>query len=394
MHDYAGGRGGAEVLMQSMRAALRARGIDARLMTSSADPAETDLAADYVFRGSTGRLRALREMVNLDAVRVARRVLKTFDPQVVHLGMFLTQTSPAILPVFKGRPLIWMPNEHRPTCPRGSRLLPTGQACTDAAGKACLRHQCFGVRGLAPRLLQLRLLARWRPFIDLIVAPSEAFRSELERYGLSVDAVVPHGIPIAPMSEHQPEVPAFLAFAGRLVPEKGVHVLLDAMALLPASLAHVRLRIAGDGPERGALEARARSLGLADRVEFLGQLSRDAVERRFATAAVQVVPSVWCEPFGLVAVEAMARGTPVVVAAAGALPEIVHDGRTGHVVPAGDAGALARRLSDVLRQDDAARARMCRDARRAASEMYDIDRVVDLFVGCYTTLLNRSAATR
>jgi glycosyltransferase involved in cell wall biosynthesis len=393
VHDYAGERGGGEVLMHSMRAALRRRGIDARLMASSADPAGPGSAADYVFRGSTGPLRALRETVNLDAVRVARHVLETFNPQVVHLGMFLTQASPAILPVFRSRPVLWAPNEYRPTCPRGNRLLPDGHPCLHPAGMACLRHQCFHVHGLAPRLLQLRLLKRWRPCIDLVVAPSVAFRHELERHGVAVDLVVPHGIPIASIPERQPAVPAFLAFAGRLVPEKGVHVLLDAMALLPSSLSHVRLRVAGDGPERAALEARARRLGLADRVEFLGHLSREAVESGFAAAAVQVVPSLWCEPFGLVAVEAMVRGTPLMVSAAGALPELVEDGRTGYVVPAGNARALASRLADVL-QDDAGRAAVCREARRAACEAFDIDRVVDVLMACYAGLLNRPAPSR
>jgi glycosyltransferase involved in cell wall biosynthesis len=393
VHDYAGERGGGEVLMQSLRAALRGRGLDARLMASSADPAGPGSSADYVFRGSTGPLRALRETFNLDAVRVARQALETFDPQIVHLGMFLTQASPAILPAFKSRPIIWAPNEHRPTCPRGNRLLPDGRACQHPAGMACLRYKCFHAHGLAPRLLQLRLLKRWRPFVDLVVAPSVAFRHELENHGVTVDAVVPHGIPIAPFAERPVAVPAFVGFAGRLVPEKGVQVLLDAMALLPPSLAHARLRLAGDGPERSSLEARARRLGLADRVEFLGHLSREAVERCLSEAAVQVVPSLWCEPFGLVAIEAMARGTPVVVSAAGALPELVEDGRTGFVVPAGDARALAGRLADVL-SDDAGRASMCREARRVACERFDINRVADLFAACYTGLLNRSADAR
>jgi glycosyltransferase involved in cell wall biosynthesis len=112
-----------------------------------------------------------------------------------------------------------------------------------------------------------------------------------------------------------------------------------------------------------------------------------------AETTVQVVPSVWCEPFGLVAVEAMARGTTVVVSAAGALPEIVDDGRTGYVVPTGDASALARRLADLL-QGGAGHTRVRHEARRVASETFDIDRVVDLFVGYYSALLTRSAAAR
>lgn len=379
--------------MQDMRAALRRRGIDARLMASTADPASEATAADHTFQGSTGAFRALREIVNPDAVRVLRKVVQMFDPQIVHLGMILTQASPAILPVLKGRAVVWAPNEYRVICPSGSRLLPDRQPCSYPAGHACLRNHCFRPHGLAPRLLQLTLLRYWRPIVDLVVCPSRAFADELERYGVPVDAIVPNGIRIRPLVEQPASVPAFLAFAGRLVPEKGTHILLEALALLPRSLAHVRLRIAGDGPERASLQSLADNLGLGDRVEFLGHLSREDVERTLATATVQVVPSLWAEPFGLVAIEAMARGTPVMVSAAGALAELVEEGRTGYLVPPGDAGALARRLTEVMTAPDGL-ASVRHEARRVACETFCIERTADRFLALYAGLLNPAVATR
>jgi glycosyltransferase involved in cell wall biosynthesis len=393
LHDYAGLRGGAEVVMQDMRAALRRRGIDARLMASTADPAGEATAADHTFQGSTGAFRALRETVNPDAVRVVREVVRRFDPQIVHLGMILTQASPAILPILKGRAVVWAPNEYRAICPSGSRFLPDHQPCSYPAGRACLRNRCFRAHGLVPRLLQLALLRHWRPIVDLVVCPSRAFADELERHGVSVDAIVPNGIRIQPLVEQPASVPAFLGFAGRLVPEKGTHILIEALSLLPRSLAHVRLRIAGDGPERASLEGLARKLGLGDRVEFLGHLTREDVERWLATATVHVVPSLWAEPFGLVAIEAMARGTPVMVSAAGALPELVEEGRTGYVVAPGDAGALARRLAEVM-ADPASLASVRREARRVACETFSIERTVDRFLALYAGLVNPAVATR
>ena len=379
--------------MQDMRAALRQRGIDARLMASTADPADEATAADYTFRGSTGALRALRETFNPDAVRVARRVMHTFDPQIVHLGMILTQASPAILPVLEGRAVVWAPSEYRAICPRGSRFLPNGRPCSDPAGRACLRNRCFRPHGLAPRLLQLTLLRHWRQVVDLVVSPSRAFADELERYGVPVDAVVPNGVRIQPLSGQPASVPAFLGFAGRLVPEKGTHVLLEALALLPPSLAQVRLRIAGDGPDRANLESLARNLGIGGRVEFLGHLSREEMERCLTGATVQVVPSIWAEPFGLVAIEAMARGTPVVVSGAGALRELVEEGRTGYLVPPGDARALAGRLAEVLAHPDGL-ASVRREARRVVSEAFSIEHAVDRFLDLYERVLNPAVATR
>jgi glycosyltransferase involved in cell wall biosynthesis len=386
VHDYAGSRGGAELVIQDLRASLRSRGIDARLLASTADAFEQDTAPDYPFRGSTGTFRSLRETINPDAVRVARRVIREFAPQVVHLGMLLTQASPAILPVFRGRAVLWMPNEFRPICPKGTRFLPDGRPCSHPVGLACLQEGCLRIRGLAPRLVQLSLLRRWQGIVKSVVSPSRAFADVLERHGVPVDAVVPHGVTVPPF-RRRPRGELLLGFAGRLVPEKGVHVLLDALAQLPPHLSRVRLWIAGEGPARDMLEDRTRRLGLADRVEFLGHVPREELQRRFDAVTVQVVPSLWLEPYGLVTVEAMARGTPVVASAVGATPELIEDGRTGYLVPPDDPAALGRRLADVL-GDPAGWERVAEAAWRVASGTFAMDRVTDRLIALYHDLLN------
>ena len=391
VHDYGGTRGGAELVIQGMRAALRARGIDARLLASTADPFDQASAPDWTFRGSTGRLRSLKETINLDAVRVARLVMRTFDPHVVHMGMILTQASPFVLPVFRQAAVVWVPNEFRPVCPKGTRLLSGGRDCSHPVGVACLRERCFTPIGLAPRLLQIGLLRWWQPAVDVVVSPSRAFADTLEAHGVHVDAIVPHGVVVPPFREPRCGG-AMLACAGRLVREKGVHVLLDAVADLPDRWSHVRLRIAGDGPERATLERQARSLGIHDRIEFLGHLTNDDVQRQFAEAAIQVVPSLWAEPFGLVTVEAMARGTPVVASAVGAQPELIEDGRTGYLVPPGDAAWLARRLADVMDDPDG-RATVAAAAWQHASANFSVDHMADQFVAIYNTLLLKAPST-
>ncbi len=386
VHDYAGTRGGGELIIQNLRSAFRARGIDARLMASTADPFDAASAPDYPFRGSTGRFRGLREAVNPDAVRVARRVMRDFAPEVVHLGMILTQVSPAVLPVVRGRAVLWYLHEFRPVCPNGTRRLPDGRLCDHRVGLACRREGCFSGGGLAPRLVQLGLLRHWRRAVDRVISPSRAFAEILERHGLAVDAVVPHGVP-APAAGRPAGGEPVLAFAGRLVPEKGVAVLLDALALLPPHLAGVRLWIAGDGPLRGLLEDQARRLDLAGRVDFLGHLPREELQRRFASVTIQVVPSVWPEPFGLVTVEAMARGTPVVASAIGAAPELVDDGRTGYLVPPGDAPALARRLAETL-GNPSGLGLVTAEARRTAARDFGLDLMTDRLIACYRGILD------
>jgi glycosyltransferase involved in cell wall biosynthesis len=150
-----------------------------------------------------------------------------------------------------------------------------------------------------------------------------------------------------------PGVPTLLAM-GRLHPNKDFPTLLRAMALLPKE---VHLALAGEGEERGALEALARELGIASRIAFLGW--RQDVGALLAASTMLVVPS-RIEPLGNVVIEGFAAARPVVAAAADGPRELIEDGRSGMLVPIGDhaamAGAIASLLADRPRADAIAQA--------------------------------------
>jgi len=144
---------------------------------------------------------------------------------------------------------------------------------------------------------------------------------------------------------------AVLAFAGRLGPQKALHVALDALVEAP----DVTLAVAGDGPERGALEARTHELGLDGRVRFLGPLARERVLRLFRAADGALLPSAW-ENLPHTVVEALAVGTPVLASAVGGVPEIVRDGENGLLVPPADPDALAAAIRRFFEDDELRRA--------------------------------------
>jgi glycosyltransferase involved in cell wall biosynthesis len=125
--------------------------------------------------------------------------------------------------------------------------------------------------------------------------------------------------------------------------------------------------------------------GLSANVFFLGHLPRADVERRFAAAWVQVVPSRFAEAFGLAAAEAMMRGTAVVASASGGLPEIVRDGQTGFLVPPGDTQALAEALLVFLR-DRALAEQMGKAGREVALAHFREETYIDKAVQLYQTL--------
>jgi glycosyltransferase involved in cell wall biosynthesis len=139
---------------------------------------------------------------------------------------------------------------------------------------------------------------------------------------------------------------ATIVFAGRLTAQKSLARALEAVKDADG----VRLVIAGDGPDREPLEARAHELGVDDRVRFLGPQPRARVVELFRAADAAILTSSW-ENFPHTVVEALAVGTPVLAMEAGGVGEVVHDGVNGLLVPAGDtdalAGAVRRYFSDA-----------------------------------------------
>ena len=179
--------------------------------------------------------------------------------------------------------------------------------------------------------------------------------------------VVPNGVEPSDFADAPPETggqPYVLA-VGRLVPQKGFDVLLDAFA--SDQLDGLNLVLAGDGFERASLEARAATLGLSDRVNFLGSVDRARLSRLFRGACAFAFPSRG-EAFGIALLEAMAAGVPSIAAAAGGVPELVRDGENALLVEAEDPSALAEALARVVR-DEALRERLVREGRKTAARL-------------------------
>lgn len=161
-----------------------------------------------------------------------------------------------------------------------------------------------------------------------------------------------------------------LLCVGRLTPEKGQHVLLDAAARIVAEGEDLRVTLVGAGPTGEALRARAAELGIADRVEFTGAVGQDRLAGLFAAADAFCLPS-FAEGVPVVLMEAMATGLPVVTTPVAGIPELVNDGETGILVPPGRADLLAAALLGLMRDPDRA-GRLARAARRTVEKEFDV----------------------
>jgi glycosyltransferase involved in cell wall biosynthesis len=210
-----------------------------------------------------------------------------------------------------------------------------------------------------------------------VFCPSSYLRDVALGWGLDAGrvTVLPNPAPAIPTMPTREKLRAeleldgdVLVFAGRLGPQKAVGVLLEALR----RVSDVSLVIAGDGPERSALERRTLELGLDARARFLGSVPRETVLRLFRAADASVLPSAW-ENFPHTIVEALAVGCPVIATAVGGVPEVVRDGENGLLVPPGDAAALATAIERFF--GDASLRERLRDAAARSVEGYSEEAV-------------------
>ncbi|GFK95729.1 Glycogen synthase [Fundidesulfovibrio magnetotacticus] len=195
--------------------------------------------------------------------------------------------------------------------------------------------------------------------------------------------VIPNGVDperYAPRQGAREPGPMRLFFHGRVVRQKGLDVLVQALAQLPRGLAW-ELSIAGDGPARPGLESQLRALGLADRVRFLGWMDRADIALALRRADLFVFPS-RDEGMPNAVLEAMASGLPVLATAISGNEDLALPGRTGLTVPPEDAGALAGALARLLADPPLLEA-MGREARALVLEHYSWRSVAERYLALF-----------
>lgn len=279
--------------------------------------------------------------------RVAR-----LRPEVVHLHG--TPFSPAVERELQARfPTVRSLHDFSFACSTGEHWFRSGAPCVRSHGPGCLAG--VALRGCAHRLdvrPALRAYRRLDASLDVLRdGPAVVVYSEYMR-GIAVangiDETRCRAVPCfvhAPGEPPQPATGRTVAFVGRIVGSKGLAVLIDALARRQD--AWDTLLVVGDGWDRARCERLATGLGIGGRVEFLGWLAPRRVGEVLRRAALLALPSRWPEPFGIVGLEALAAGRPVVASRIGGIPEWL-DESAGRLVPAGDADLLGEAVAALL----------------------------------------------
>ena len=300
-----------------------------------------------------------RSIWSLQARRNIARLIADWKPDVAHFQNVHAYLTPSILGPLKqaGIPVVWTLHDFKLLCPE-SHFLSNGRVCEECRGGRfwrCAKNRCKKGSRTASAVAALEAYVhralRISGQADRFIAPSEFMRRKFLEFGWPAEKMVA-------LPNFLPDLPAFLPgpagegayglYLGTLLPFKGVATLLRALVQTTPHPFHVL----GDGESRESLEWLARDLGIADRIRFCGFLKGEDLEREIAGARYAAITSECYENFPYAAMELMSRGKPLVAADIGGLPELVRDGETGLLFPAGNAEALAAQLEMLWTNPD------------------------------------------
>jgi glycosyltransferase involved in cell wall biosynthesis len=366
VHNRHAGIGGMEVMYDAITRLLRARGHT--VVELQRDNAEIS--------GLAAKLRAFGSAIYSPGVyREVRELIERQRIDVAHVHNIYPQFSVSLLDACADSsvPVILHVHDYKLTCPTAQHLRHgvICDKCTHRGGEIhCAIHNCRGSRSMsvayAIRNAVARASGKIHDNVALFACCSQFVRDLIVAGGYPAEksVVLNNFFDLPPVTPKPPDAPdgAYIASVGRISPEKGIDVLVAAGAMtgLP-------IRIAGEGAIVESLRDNS-----TKNVQFVGQLSRAAMNEFLDNARIVVVPSIWWEAFGLVAAEAMSRGIPVIASKTGGLAHVVDDGVTGMHIPMNDAPALAMAMKKLW--DDAPlRKKMGAAGREKALRLYTAD---------------------
>lgn len=361
INDWTGPPGGTEAYLTAVGRALEGLGHPQKLVsiTDAAEVAkyEPQLWEEVLPLGPMGARRLTQDLGRAPKVfDRLDKIVQEFRPDLIHLHHFDSLFTPMASFLRRQRvPLVMTAHDAKLVCPIATLVLPDGKLCEGGILPRCQLTGCAVGWGLPYKLEQDRVFRKKvAPRIQLFLAPSTAAAAFLDRHGFRPTRVLPPFIEVPVSVENAPLPPASgpptVGLLGRIETYKGGAALLSAVAEARRTLPDLHLVVAGRGPALEDWKAKARGLGLVEGqdVEFPGWVEGGAKEQFFQRLHLLAVPSEGYENFGLVGLEALARGRACLGSRLGGIPDWLEDGKVGRLLPAGDVPTWARALVDAF----------------------------------------------
>ena len=340
VHDQAFFQGGVEQILFDTATGLSESGCPQALLFSG-DVADKDFSKPF-------------ECTSNDL-----SIIQSFRPDMALLHK-VGDTS-RIVELTQSVPTAHMVHDHDMVCPRKHKYFPLSlSVCNKPAGLSCYLNLCCVQRATGESVLPITINGtsgvkrqlKAAQNVQRFFVGSHYMKSELETNGIASEKIeVIHPVPAAlqqPRAMAVSEIPEVL-FVGQVIRGKGVDLMLKALSCLKGKW---QATIVGEGNHLESCKQLAEQLGISERVRFAGWVPHAQLDEYYRSARMLVVPSRWPEPFGMVGIEAMARGRPVVAFANGGIPDWLDHEHTGFLVAEADLSGMTSAIQTLL--DDVA----------------------------------------
>ncbi|MVM37181.1 glycosyltransferase [Spirosoma sp. HMF3257] len=388
IHNFYQQAGGEDTVFQQEIALLRENGVEVETLTFTNENFDGTLARKLS--------SAMRSLYNTHSAARTKQVIGQFRPDVVHIhNLFYTATA-AVIRVAKQRavPVVMTLHNYRLVCVNGLLMregkVPCETCLTQLIPVAGIRHACFRKSHLQSAQLSLttllhKLTGIWRSVDRFVVltafARQKILTSSLHLLPTQV-VVKPNFVPDVGYADPAKRQDYFL-FIGRLSPEKGIRVMLEA-----AKKKSFNLRIIGDGPLRREVAQAATRL---PQVAFTGWQDRSVVLAALKMCRALIVPSVWYEGLPTVILEAFATGTPIICSDQENLNQIVSDGQVGRLFKTGNSDDLSRVIDELSHHKPEQLAQYAQNSRQAYGK-YSKESSYRATMSLYESLIIEKAA--
>jgi glycosyltransferase involved in cell wall biosynthesis len=383
--------GGAEKLARIIRDGMQELGHEVFTLSTDKNSGNRDIFATALVPAVSGGSleRLFKYFWNYEMYRKARAVMHSFNPDIVHLHT-ISEFSPSLIWGIGKTPAILTvhgPEEFT------RELLPWLLPASDY-NNGSYRWQDIRLVGRL-RYCYLRYIQRPAYLLALkrlgmVTVPSNFMAHAIAADFPRTSVVTIYPAIVLPRKASLPRsIHPTVLYVGRLEVVKGVDYLITAFAHVFRDLPDARLRVVGDGNHREALENLTKQLGLSGCVEFAGWVKPDQIHHEYTAASVVAIPSVCPEALGLVGLEALAIGRPIVGSNMGGIPELIDANVTGAIVEPRDEHGLARAIGDFLSDP-----RKLADAASAAAVKacdFDIRVFVGYLLNAYQQVLDEHA---
>ncbi len=333
---------------------------------------------------------AIQTVYNKSSADAVKEAILSFQPQVIHVHNFFFKASPSVFYAAHQMsiPVVMTLHNYRLICCNGL-LLRAGKPCELCTRQAFpfsgIRYRCYrqSVTGSAVVTAMAGIHKKagtWKNRINRFIVLNEFAKNKLLHSSLqlpeSAFLVKPNFVHDTGTGASNRE--SFYLFAGRMAKEKGVTVVARAFA----ELKHIRLIIAGTGPDEEALKTEYRQY---PNINFIGTQSRAAIIELMKKSRALVFPSVWYEGLPFVILEAFSTGTPVLASAIGSMAEMIRDGYNGWLFAAGDTEDLKKKVL-LFESDPTGSATLYTNARQSWLDRYQPDIHYNIIIKLYEDL--------